>query len=135
GGFELERVLSDAYPILQAIKPEEVTTLLDTFAKSGQGLGPEINRQIVAFQQISDINVAHDADTRQFLDDLAKLSDELANRAPDLVQAAKDLNVALPVLNAHAGDLAAFLDQASALSSNVADVLEANRPFLTKFVV
>ena len=39
------------------------------------------------------------------------------------------------MLNAHADDLAAFLDQASALSSNVADVLEANRPFLTKFVV
>src|SRR5437588_1531480 len=65
GGFELERVLTDAYPILQAIKPEDVTTLLDTLAKAGDGLGPEINRQIVAFQQISDINVAHDADTRE----------------------------------------------------------------------
>ena len=43
--------------------------------------------------------------------------------------------MALPDLNAHAGDLTAFLDQAAALSSNVADVLEANRPFLTKFVV
>src|SRR4029077_11866391 len=28
GGFELERVLSDAYPILQAIRPEDITTLL-----------------------------------------------------------------------------------------------------------
>ena len=37
-----------AYPILKAIRPEEVTTLLDTLAQAGQGLGPEINRQIIA---------------------------------------------------------------------------------------
>jgi phospholipid/cholesterol/gamma-HCH transport system substrate-binding protein len=132
GGFELERVLSDAYPILQAIKPSEVTTLLDTLAKAGQGLGPEINRQIVAFQQISDINVAHDADTRQFLDDLAKLSDSLANSAPNLVAGAKDLNVALPDLNSQAGNLTTVLDQLSRLSSDAADILEANRGFLNK---
>src|SRR5438067_5868532 len=132
GGFELERVLSDAYPILQAIKPEEVTTLLDTLAKSGQGLGPEINRQIVAFQQISDVNVAHDADTREFLDDLARLSDSLANSAPNLIAGAKDLNVALPDLNSQAGNLTSVLDQLTRLSSDAADILEANRGFLNK---
>jgi phospholipid/cholesterol/gamma-HCH transport system substrate-binding protein len=134
GGFELERVLSDAYPILKAVRPEEVTTLLNTLAKAGDGLGPEINRQIAAFQQISDISVAHDADTREFLDDLARLSDSLANTAPDLVAGAKDLNVALPDLNSQAGNVTSVLDQLSRLSSDAADVLEANRAFSTKFV-
>jgi len=132
GGFELEQVLTDAYPILKAIKPEDITTLLDTLAQSGQGLGPEINRQIVAFQQISDINVAHDADTREFLDDLAKLSDSLANSAPNLIQGSKDLNVALPDLNSQAGNLTTVLDQLSRLSSDTADILEANKGFLNK---
>ncbi|MBV9410629.1 MAG: MCE family protein [Acidimicrobiia bacterium] len=132
GGFELEQVLSDAYPILQAIKPEDITTLLDTLAQSGQGLGPEINRQIVAFQQIADINVAHDADTREFLDDLAKLSDSLANSAPNLVAGAQDLNVALPDLNAQAPNLTILLDQLTRLSSDTADILEANKGFLNK---
>src|SRR5947209_1161538 len=132
GGFELERVLTDAYPILQAIKPEEVTTLLDTLAQAGQGLGPEINRQIVAFQQISDVSVAHDADTREFLDDLARLSDSLANSAPNLIAGSKDLNVALPDLNSQAGNLTTVLDQLSRLSSDAADILEANKGFLNK---
>ena len=132
GGFELEQVLSDAYPILKAIKPEDITTLLDTLANAGQGLGPEINRQIVAFQQIADINVAHDADTREFLDDLAKLSDNLANSAPNLVAGAQDLNVALPDLNSQAGNLTTVLDQLSRLSSDAADILEANKGFLNK---
>jgi phospholipid/cholesterol/gamma-HCH transport system substrate-binding protein len=134
GGFELEQVLSDAYPILQAIRPEDITTLLDTLAKAGDGLGPQINRQIIAFQQISDINVAHDADTREFLDDLAKLSDALANSAPDLVAGSEDLNVALPNLNSQASNVTAVLDQLARLSSDASDVLEANRPFLNKFV-
>ena len=134
GGFELERVLSDAYPILRAVNPEELTTLLDTLAKGGQGEGAAVNEQIVNFQKVSDINVAHDQDTRQFLDDLVRLSDELANRSPDLVAAAKDLNVALPDLNNNAGNLNSLLVQLSRLSSDLSDVLEANRPFLTKTV-
>ena len=134
GGFELERVLSDAYPILRAVKPEELTTLLDTLAHAGQGEGSVINRQIVNFQQVSDINVAHDQDTRQFLDDLARLSDELANRSPDLVAASKDLNVALPDLNNNAGNLNSLLTQLARLSSDLSDVLEANRGFLNKSV-
>jgi phospholipid/cholesterol/gamma-HCH transport system substrate-binding protein len=132
GGFELEQVLTDAYPILKAIRPEDITTLLDTLAQAGQGLGPEINREIVAFQQISDVTVAHDADTREFLDDLAKLSDSLANSAPNLVAGAQDLNVALPDLNAQAGNLTSVLDQLTRLSSDTADILEANRGFLNK---
>jgi phospholipid/cholesterol/gamma-HCH transport system substrate-binding protein len=134
GGFELERVLSDLYPILRAVRPEEVSTLLSTLARGGQDLGPQINRQIAAFQQISDVNVAHDADTREFLDDLARLSDQLANAAPNLVAGAKDLNVALPDLNSQSGNLNTVLEQLARLSSDTADVLEANRPFLNKFV-
>ena len=132
GGFELEQVLSDLYPILQAVRPEDITTLLDTLANAGQGLGPEVNRQIAAFQQVADVNVAHDADTRQFLDDLSKLSNTLANSAPDLVAGSKDLNVALPDLNAQAGNLTTVLDQLTRLSSDAADILDANRGFLNK---
>src|SRR3954462_11711647 len=93
GGFELERLLSDAYPILKAVKPGDVTTLLSTLADAGEGLGPSINRQIEAFQKVSDISVAHDADTRQFIDDLSRLSGELADSTPALIAGAKDLNV------------------------------------------
>src|SRR5438874_551047 len=46
GGFELERVLTDLYPILKAIRPEELTVVLDTLAQGGAGLGDRINRQI-----------------------------------------------------------------------------------------
>ena len=134
GGFELERVLTELYPILKAVKPEDLAVVLDTLAKGGQGEGPAINRQITNFQLLADIQVRHDADTREFLDDLAKLSDELANRSGDLVAAAQDLNVALPPLNARGDELAGVLDQTARLSGDLADILNANRDFQVKAI-
>jgi len=60
------------------------------------------------------------------------LSDSLANSAPNLVAGAQDLNVALPDLNSQAGNLTTVLDQLTRLSSDAADILEANRGFLNK---
>src|SRR4051812_22766652 len=98
GGFELEQVLADAYPVLKKIDPAELMTVVHTLAEAGHGLGPNINRSIVNGEKVFDVNAAHDADTRQFLSDFAKLSDQLGLRADDLVRAANDLNIALPTL-------------------------------------
>lgn len=132
GGFELERVLSDLYPILEAIDPADLGVVLGELADAGRGLGPVINRSIENYAVLSRLQVEHDADTRQFLQDLALLSDELANRADDLVAGARDLNVALPPLNERSGELNVLLRQTARLSGDLAGLLEENRSFLSK---
>lgn len=132
GGFELERILTELYPILKAVKPSELGTVVGNLAQGGQGLGQQINRQIGNFATLADVQARHDADFRQFLDDLALLSDELANKAGDLVTTAQNLNVALPPLNARGDELAQILDQTARLSTDLADVLDANQSFLAK---
>ena len=134
GGFELEKILTDLYPILQVIKPEELTNVLNTLAESGENLGPAVNRTIVNFGALADVQARHAEDTQQFLDDLAALSGELADKSDDLVAGAQSLNRALPELNSRGDELAIVLDQAARLSGDVADILEANRPFLEKAV-
>ncbi|MEY2569300.1 MAG: phospholipid/cholesterol/gamma-HCH transport system substrate-binding protein [Actinomycetota bacterium] len=134
GGFELEKILSELYPILKVVKPEELTTVVHTLAAGGENLGPTVNRSLVNFEALANVQARHAADTQQFLDDLAKLSGELADKSDDLVAAAKDLNSALPTLNARGDELGTFLDQASRLSGDVADVLEANKPLLQEAV-
>jgi phospholipid/cholesterol/gamma-HCH transport system substrate-binding protein len=134
GGIELEKVLTDLYPVLKAVQPEQLMTIVDTLAQGGAGQGPAIARQITAFRAIADVQANHAADTQQFLDDLARLSDELANRAGDLVQTARNANSALPPLNARGDELTTVLEQGARLSHDLADVLENNRPFLTKSV-
>src|SRR4051812_31056345 len=99
GGFELEQVLGDAYPLLKDINPAELMTVINTLADAGNDLGPAINRQIVNGQKVLDVMAAHDADTQLFLTDLATLSQQLGVRAEDLVGAANDLDAALPTLN------------------------------------
>lgn len=132
GGFELERVLSELYPILKAVKPSELASVIGSLAQGADGEGPAINRQIANFALLADVQARHDADFRQFLDDLALLSDELADRAGDLVGAARDLNIALPPINERSDELAAFLDQASRLSTDLADLLDNNQSLLQK---
>jgi phospholipid/cholesterol/gamma-HCH transport system substrate-binding protein len=134
GGFELERLLSDAYPLLKAIDPDELATILAELAKSGDGLGPTINRTITNFRAVADQQAGRLPELEEFLDDLALLSETLETSAPDLVATAQDLNVALPELNARGPQLSVALDQAARLSADLADLLEANRPFLDKSV-
>jgi phospholipid/cholesterol/gamma-HCH transport system substrate-binding protein len=134
GGIELERVLTEAYPILKAIDPAELGVVIGTLADAGKGLGPTINRSIVNGQKLAAITARHDADARQFFADFANLSEELAKRADDVVQGATDLNSALPTLNAHGDDLNQLLTQTARLSGDVADLLDANRSFLRKSV-
>ena len=130
GGFELEQVLSDLYPILRAIDPAELTVVLGELADAGQGLGPVINRSIVSFQQITQVYAENDPNTRQILRDFALLADELDARAEDLVAAARDLNVALPDLNARGDQLGDLLEGTATLSRDLADLFDANRSFL-----
>jgi phospholipid/cholesterol/gamma-HCH transport system substrate-binding protein len=132
GGFELERVLADAYPLLKKINPGELMTVIHTLAEAGRGLGPNINRTIINSEKVFDVNAAHDADTRQFLAGLAKLADQLGLRADDLVSAADDLNIALPTLNARSGQLNSLLVQTARLSNDVADLLRNNKDFIDK---
>src|SRR4051794_23725591 len=132
GGFELEKVLTDAFPLLKSIQPSELTTLLHELAVAGDDLGPTINRQLVNGKKVFDVFAAHDEDTRRFLVDLAKLSTELGGRSDDLVAAANSLNTALPTLNSRGDELNSLLVQTSRLSDDVADLLQNNKPFIDK---
>ena len=130
GGFELEAVLTDLYPVLEAVDPEDLTTVLTELAEGGRGLGQQINRSIVNGEELSAM-FAENADlTTEFLTDLAALSDQLAASAEDLVGIAEAGNVALPTLVEGEAELIDLLQQAGRLSNDVADLLEANPGFV-----
>lgn len=131
GGFELEEVLSDAYPIIDAIDPAEFTTVLHELATAGDGLGENINRSIVNAAILTELQASNDTEIRQFLGDFALLSEEIDRLAPDLTRAARDLNVALPSLTARSDQLNTALVQLARLSGDVADLLENNEEFTT----
>lgn len=131
GGFELETVLTDVYPVLQAIDPQELSTVLGELASGGRGLGEVINRSIVNGEELAALFADNAELTREFLDDLADLSGQLATSSEDLLATADAANVALPTINAGEDALVAILEQTGRLSNDLADLLENNRPFVS----
>jgi phospholipid/cholesterol/gamma-HCH transport system substrate-binding protein len=132
GGFELERVLTDAEPVLRALDPADVATVFGTLADGSKGEGEHIGHQIVAQSQLAEVFARHADDTRRFLDDFDRLTAALEAGAPDLEGAAQNLNAALPELNAQATRVGPFLDGVADLSQYLAEVLEANQSTLVK---
>jgi phospholipid/cholesterol/gamma-HCH transport system substrate-binding protein len=135
GGFELERVLADTFPVLQAVDPNELMTVVSELATGADGLGDEVNRTLVNGAELSEVFADNAANTEQLLEDLALLSDELAGQADSLVGLAEAANVVLPTINEHEDDLVALLEQTGRLSNDVADLLEANREFVRASMV
>ena len=135
GGFELEAVLGDTYPLLKAVDPAELMTVLSELADAGDDLGETINRSIVNGSELASTFAGNAEETEQFLESFAEVSDELAASADDLLAIADAGNVALPTLNEREGDVVALLQQAGRLSNDVADLLEANRPFVDAAMV
>ncbi|MDQ2651033.1 MAG: MCE family protein [Actinomycetota bacterium] len=130
GGFELEALLTDLHPILSAIDPDELFTVLHTLAEGADGVGENLNRALVNGAVLGEV-FADNADlTAQFLEDFALLSEELGGRADDLLELAEAANVALPTLNEGEDQVVELLQQTGRLSSDVADLLEAHQPFV-----
>jgi phospholipid/cholesterol/gamma-HCH transport system substrate-binding protein len=116
GGFELEQVLSDTYPLLQAVDPVKLAVVLGEMADAGAGLGETVNRSIVNSARLARMQAENLDNMSSFLRDLADLSDELGGRADAFVAGARDLNSALPVLVEGEDDLVELLEQTSRLS-------------------
>jgi ABC-type transporter Mla subunit MlaD len=128
-------VLAAAYPILAKIKPEDLTTVLDTLAQAGQGEGPAINRQLGNFQQLAALAAAHDLDTQQLLSDFSVLSSSIANDSPNLVALAQSLNVVLPQVNSRGDEITTILGNLSRVSNDAANLLDANRVAQDKLIL
>jgi len=134
GGFEVERVLSDVYPILKEINPAELGIILDTLSRGGNGVGSNINHALESLSVFATGQADNAAETKRFIDDMALLSETFAQHADEAVALARDAHAALPEINAHTDEFTALLKDAARLTGDVADVLEANKPLLDKIV-
>lgn len=135
GGFELEQVLGETYPLLQAIDPAELMTVLGELADGGRGLGDTVNRTLVNSAELGEVFADNVDNTEQFLADLALLADQLGDDADTILDLADAANAALPTLTDGEGAIIDLLQQAGRLSNDVADLLEANEPFVSSVLV
>jgi phospholipid/cholesterol/gamma-HCH transport system substrate-binding protein len=124
--LELNDILGNASDLLAAVDPEDVTTVLHTFAEGVDGLDQELSDSITNGQTVLQAMVASSGDRHVLLDSMADIADELADDGETILAIGDNAHEALPTLTEHEEDFAGLLEGTSRLSHSLAEIVTAN---------
>jgi phospholipid/cholesterol/gamma-HCH transport system substrate-binding protein len=125
---EIDKVLNDLLPLLQAVKPAELNATLNALATALQGRGDQIGRNL---EQADDLlrkinpqlgTLVHD------LHGLADVSDIYAAAAPDLLQTLRNLNVTSRTITDKRGTIEQLIPATTALAQDGDVFMRHNGP-------
>jgi phospholipid/cholesterol/gamma-HCH transport system substrate-binding protein len=129
---ELEKVLNNLLPLLQASEPDKLSVTLTAIARGLQGHGTELGQTLVAANAyLHDYNQnlpALDTDIRR----LAVLARNLNQSAPDLVQALTDFTVTSQTFAAERASVSALYGAVTTASQDLQSFLNANSSNIIK---
>lgn len=125
-GIEVEKVLNDLLPVLQAVQPQKLSVTLTAISTALQGRGPELGQTLAQLgQYVGDLNpqlptLEHD------LAALATTSDVYNAAAPHLLNALGSLTTTSQTLVDQQGNLRNLYATVSTASDNLGNFLAAN---------
>ena len=96
-GPELEDALADGVSVLEAIRPEELATVISELARAARGHGEDVARGLVANRDLSDLFAETIAPQLEALHDFRVVFGALEDRGVDLNRLADALNEGVPV--------------------------------------
>lgn len=124
--IEVETVLNDLYPLLEAVQPAELSYTLSAVATALDGRGEQLGQTLVeANNYLKQLN----PDVPQLVTDLKKLgtvADGYAAALPELGRLLKNLVVTGDTVVAKRAQLAAFLTEGTGLANTTSKFLDAN---------
>jgi phospholipid/cholesterol/gamma-HCH transport system substrate-binding protein len=123
---ELTDILASTTELFEHVDPLDIVATIDAIAEGTSGLGPQIGRTIDASGALAAVAAEHADDIRQFLGDVALLSDTFAAHADDILAIGGNLD---EVVDAGLGDpdrLDQLLDVTTEISSTFATLLRDN---------
>ncbi|WP_141580569.1 MCE family protein [Actinomadura sp. WMMA1423] len=130
---EIDKVLNDLLPLLQAVKPAELNTTLNALATALQGRGDQIGRNIEeADELLRKINpqlgtLVHD------LNALADVSDIYSAAAPDLLQTLRNINVTSRTITDKKATIEQLIPATTALAQDGDVFMRQNGPKIIGF--
>lgn len=130
---EIDKVLNDLLPLLQAVKPAELNATLNALATALQGRGDQIGRNIEeADELLRKINpqlgtLVHD------LHGLADVSDIYHAAAPDLIQTLRNLNVTSRTITDKTATIEQLIPATTALAQDGDVFMRHNGPKIIGF--
>ncbi|WP_395103405.1 MCE family protein [Actinomadura sp. SCN-SB] len=115
-----------AHELTRAINPDELATILHTFAAGLSGEAPALRRTITNGRQVIDAAHANRAVIQSLIDDIAGVSGTLGSRGGTLNATIRDFNRLAPALNGRPDKVTRLLDESGRLAGTVGDTLEGH---------
>ena len=129
---ELQKILTDLFPLLRAIRPADLSSTLYAVANALRGRGEKIGETFVKLDDyLTAINV-HLPTLQQDLVLLAKVSKTYAIAAPNLIKLLRNATTTARTLKAKEAQLRQFFDDVTGLGKTSTRILEANGPNIVR---
>jgi len=133
--IELERVLDDVMPLLQAVQPEKLSMTLNSLSTALQGRGEQLGRTLVQLNDYLEKLTPSLPNLTADIKALASVSNTFSQAAPDVLQALSDLTTTSRTLvDKQEGTLNLFASLTNA-SVDLNNFLQVNRTNLINLVV
>lgn len=123
---EVERVLDDLLPLLQAVRPQDLATTLGALSQGLQGRGTQLGRTLVGLNTLVEgVNPAL-PDLTADITEVADFSEHLSDAAPDLLDALNDLTVTSRTIVDQRDGFRALFGSVTGTSDDLRGFLDAN---------
>ncbi|MCF7553092.1 MCE family protein [Pseudonocardia sp. WMMC193] len=131
-GIEVERVLDDLLPLLQAVKPQDLATTLGALSQGLQGRGDQLGRTLEQLNTLTGGLRPAIPDLQEDISQLADFSENLSNAAPDLLDALDALTTTSRTITDEAANLRALYASVGGASDDLRAFLDANKENLIR---
>lgn len=124
--IEVEKVLDDLMPVLQAVQPQKLSSTLRAVSEAVDGRGEQLGDTLVQLDSyLEDLNPSLPKlqSVVSRLDDVARTYDDAA---PDITQALEDLSTTSQTVAEQSGQLSNMVDSVTGSSETSTRFLEAN---------
>jgi phospholipid/cholesterol/gamma-HCH transport system substrate-binding protein len=133
--IELERVLNNVMPVLQAVQPEKLAMTLNSLSTALDGRGKQLGETLVQLNDyLKQINPSL-PDLTADIKALASVSDTVNQAAPDLLQALSDLTTTTKTIVDERASLSALFGSLTNASIDLGNFIQVNKNNLINLVV
>ncbi len=122
--LELEQVFDDLLPLLQAVKPAELSATLNALATALEGRGEQLGQNLVALDAYLKGLNPHLPTLTSDIRRLTSVADTYTAAVPDLLTTVRNLSATSDTLVAHQSQLGPFLRGVTALGDTGTSVLQ-----------
>lgn len=124
--IELEKVMSDVLPLLQAVQPEKLSSTLDAISTSLEGRGEQLGDTLVQLSDYLEEMNPSLPDLSENISELADVTDVYDQAAPEFLDAMDEMTTTTRTILEKREDLDSLYSVMTNSSADVNSFLEAN---------